>query len=76
MIDHLEIGNIDEIYNDSSEDTALLTEFKIALNKYLSELVTSPVRSLADVIDFNNKNSKLVSPHTNQIQKIIEAYHI
>ncbi|EXB39269.1 Putative amidase [Morus notabilis] len=59
LIDHLEIGNIDEIYNDSSETTTLLSEFKIALNKYLSELVTSPVRSLADVIDFNNKNSKV-----------------
>lgn len=61
LIDHLQITNIDEIYRDPSEDIAMAAEFKIALNAYLKELVTSPVRSLADVIAFNNKNSKLVS---------------
>ncbi|GMN48689.1 hypothetical protein TIFTF001_017853 [Ficus carica] len=59
LIDHLKIQNIDEIMNDPSEDVAMRIEIKIALNKYLTELVTSPVRSLADVIDFNNKNSML-----------------
>ncbi|XP_062082155.1 probable amidase At4g34880 [Humulus lupulus] len=60
VIDHLEITNIDEIMNDiSSEDTAMNTEFKIDLNAYLKELVSSPVRSVADVIVFNKKNSKL-----------------
>ena len=61
LIDNLQISNIDEIYSDPSEDIAMVAEFKIALNAYLKELVTSPVRSLADVIAFNNKNSKLVS---------------
>ncbi|OIT28246.1 hypothetical protein A4A49_23833 [Nicotiana attenuata] len=32
---------------------------KIALNAYLQELVDSPVRSLSDVIIFNQKNSEL-----------------
>ncbi|XP_062019474.1 probable amidase At4g34880 [Rosa rugosa] len=34
-------------------------ECKITLNAYLKELVASPVRSLADVIAFNNKHQKL-----------------
>ncbi|KAF4383691.1 hypothetical protein F8388_014191 [Cannabis sativa] len=60
VIDNLKITNIDEIYNDaSSEVTAMKNDFKIDLNAYLKELVSSPVRSLADVIAFNNKNSKL-----------------
>lgn len=61
MVDNLEIAHFDEIYNGSSEDIALSAEFKIYLNTYLKNLVASPVRSLADVIAFNNKNSKLVS---------------
>lgn len=62
VVDHLNISNIDEINEYSSvEYTALEIEFKVYLNAYLKELVTSKVRSLADVIDFNNKNSELVS---------------
>ncbi|XP_015893437.3 probable amidase At4g34880 [Ziziphus jujuba] len=60
LVDHLEITNIEEILgNSSGEHTALVAEFKIFLNSYLKELVASPVRSLAEVIAFNNKNSKL-----------------
>ncbi|KAJ4965995.1 hypothetical protein NE237_017844 [Protea cynaroides] len=43
----------------SGESTALRTEFKIALNSYLSELVSSPIRTLADAIAFNLKYSTL-----------------
>lgn len=65
LVDHLKITNVLEIFqNSTSEQTALETEFKIFLNAYLKELVSSPVRSLADVIAFNNKNSKLVSIYT------------
>ncbi|VVA15638.1 PREDICTED: putative amidase [Prunus dulcis] len=60
LVDNLEIAHFDEIYyNSSSESIALAAEFKIYLNTYLKNLVASPVRSLADVIAFNNKNSKL-----------------
>ncbi|KAL6270789.1 hypothetical protein ACE6H2_027700 [Prunus campanulata] len=59
LVDNLEIAHFDEIYNASSESIALSAEFKIYLNTYLKNLVASPVRSLADVIAFNNKNSKL-----------------
>ncbi|KAK9941641.1 hypothetical protein M0R45_007343 [Rubus argutus] len=60
LVDNLEIPHLTEIYSDASgEDIALSVEFKISLNAYLKELVASPVRSLADVIAFNNKHKKL-----------------
>ena len=62
MVDNLEIPHLTEIYSDASgEGIAMSVEFKISLNAYLKELVASPVRSLADVIAFNNKHKKLVS---------------
>ncbi|PIN24858.1 Amidase [Handroanthus impetiginosus] len=59
LVDNLEIANINTIFVStlSGEETALLAEFKISLNDYLKELVTSPVRSLAEVIAFNEKFS-------------------
>ncbi|KAJ0076747.1 hypothetical protein Patl1_36088 [Pistacia atlantica] len=61
LVDHLEIANIEVILNStvSGEAVALLAEFKLALNTYLKELVASPVRSLAEVIAFNEKLSGL-----------------
>ncbi|KAG6711862.1 hypothetical protein I3842_05G076800 [Carya illinoinensis] len=57
LIDHLEIANIDVILNATltGEATTLLAEFKLSLNAYLKDLVVSPVRTLADVIFFNEK---------------------
>ncbi|KAL3675210.1 hypothetical protein R1sor_025158 [Riccia sorocarpa] len=43
------------------EETVIQYDFKQDLNAYLTGLVESPVRSLADVITFNNENSKLES---------------
>ena len=64
-MDNLEIANIDVILNiGASKMTALIIEFKQALNKYLKELVASPVRTLADAIAFNKKFSDLVSVFT------------
>ncbi|KAK3194898.1 hypothetical protein Dsin_026208 [Dipteronia sinensis] len=61
VVDNLKITNIDDILNSSAsgELLTLLAEFKVSLNSYLKGLVASPVRSLADVIAFNNKFSKL-----------------
>ncbi|KAL9328846.1 hypothetical protein ACSQ67_003849 [Phaseolus vulgaris] len=59
LVDNLEIENINEIYSGTSEGIAMAFEFKYSLNAYLKDLVTSPVRSLADVIAFNNKHPKL-----------------
>ncbi|KAK4835389.1 hypothetical protein QYF36_009103 [Acer negundo] len=61
VVDNLKIANIDDILNSSAsgELLTLLAEFKVSLNSYLKGLVASPVRSLAEVIAFNNKFSKL-----------------
>ncbi|CDP18696.1 unnamed protein product [Coffea canephora] len=48
---------IASMYNDQFK--AMNVEFKLALNTYLKQLITSPVRSLADAIVFNKKHSKL-----------------
>lgn len=55
LIDNLEIANIDTIMGANEELQAMLVEFKIALNSYLKGLVSSPVRTLSDVIAFNKK---------------------
>ncbi|CAL1398052.1 unnamed protein product [Linum trigynum] len=59
LVDPVEISNITEILSSSYEMDALLAEFKPALNSYLKHLVSSKVRTLADVIAFNNKFPKL-----------------
>ncbi|KAK3412657.1 hypothetical protein EUGRSUZ_I01382, partial [Eucalyptus grandis] len=85
LLDHLELANIDEIFYDSGEDAAMSAEFKLALNTYLQDLVISPVRSLADVIEFNNKhkhvekidqygqNLFLTAQATNGINKAVKS---
>ncbi|CAJ2677542.1 unnamed protein product [Trifolium pratense] len=57
LVDNLKIDN--ELIGDQSEEIALNFEFKLSLNAYLKDLVTSPVKSLADVIAFNKKHPKL-----------------
>ncbi|GLT30711.1 hypothetical protein SLA2020_055020 [Shorea laevis] len=61
LVDNLEIANVNVIlnYTTSGEAIALLAELKLSLNVYLKELVSSPVRSLADVIAFNQNFSNL-----------------
>ncbi|TVU31294.1 hypothetical protein EJB05_22976, partial [Eragrostis curvula] len=58
LVDGLEIPSMNVI-NDakqSGERALMLAEFKLSLNSYLSELSASPVRSLSDIIEFNNKH--------------------
>ncbi|GJN20348.1 hypothetical protein PR202_gb07717 [Eleusine coracana subsp. coracana] len=58
LVDDLEIPSMNVI-NDakqSGERALMLAEFKLSLNSYLSELIVSPVRSLSDIIEFNNKH--------------------
>ncbi|KAJ8572182.1 hypothetical protein K7X08_008693 [Anisodus acutangulus] len=61
LVDNVNIANLETIldFNLSGEESAVLAELKIALNAYLKELVDSPVRSLADIIMFNQNNSEL-----------------
>ncbi|KAG9442591.1 hypothetical protein H6P81_018445 [Aristolochia fimbriata] len=59
LVDNLQIANKSTILDlvASGEGPAVLAELKLSLNSYLSELLRSPVRSLADVILFNNRHS-------------------
>lgn len=63
LIDNLEIKGITTISNAtaSGEAAVAIAEFKIAINAYLKSLVGSSVRSLTDIIAFNNKFSDLVT---------------
>lgn len=63
LIDNLEIANVSKIldHDQSGEQLVMLAEFKMSLNAYLSELAHSPVRSLLDVINFNNEHGVEVS---------------
>ncbi|KAH0455195.1 hypothetical protein IEQ34_015227 [Dendrobium chrysotoxum] len=58
LVDNIEIAGVDTIVNQlqSGEAVALLAEFKLSLNTYLKNLVSSPVRSLSDVIAFNDNH--------------------
>jgi amidase len=51
IIDPAELAHATAYADD--EQAVLLYEFKADLNKYLGELISSPVRTLADVIAFN-----------------------
>ncbi|KAL5066837.1 hypothetical protein RYX36_017724 [Vicia faba] len=59
LVDNLKIDDIDDIIVAQSEIIALNFEFKLSLNAYLKDLIASPVKSLAGVIHFNKKQSKL-----------------
>ncbi|KAI3833229.1 hypothetical protein MKW92_023691 [Papaver armeniacum] len=60
IVDNLEIDNLQTIYSpQSGEQSAMSSEFKQSLNIYLKDLMSSPVRSLADVIAFNKNNPSL-----------------
>jgi amidase len=56
IIDAADIPTAQQMDASKSEMKVLLFEFKADLNKYLAELVSSPVRTLADIITFNNEH--------------------
>ncbi|CAO2833020.1 unnamed protein product [Amaranthus hypochondriacus] len=58
LVDNLELPNMDELMSSNDEKMLMLAEFKVSLNSYLKELIKSPVRSLADVIAFNNNHAQ------------------
>ncbi len=57
IIDPADIPTAQQMASSNSELTVLLFEFKADLNKYLSELLSSPVHTLADIIAFNNAHA-------------------
>lgn len=76
---NLKIENLKTIISNhtaSGEVTALQNEFKISLNAYLEELVSSPIRSLSDAIAFNQKHADLVSaPHSSKLKTDFKMAH-
>ncbi|XP_020587271.1 putative amidase C869.01 [Phalaenopsis equestris] len=58
LVDNLKMRNAEMMENliANGEIILLLAEFKLSLNAYLKDLVSSSVRSLADVIAFNNNH--------------------
>lgn len=70
LIDDLEIENIGTIldFSRNGELAALPAEFKLSLNEYLSELSYSPVRSLLEIIEFDDK-------HRLEVIDMVTKYH-
>ncbi|KAF9224856.1 amidase signature enzyme [Gyrodon lividus] len=64
VIDPVEFPSAERMKTSKAEDIVLTVDFKLALNKYLSELVEVPtgVRSLADVIKFNLEHAEVELP--------------
>ena len=62
LVDLHELPN--ESKYDDSELTVLLYEFKAGLASYLAEFApTSPLKTLADIVAFNERNRDRVMPH-------------
>eukprot|EP01018_Ginkgo_biloba_P037547 Gb_24948 [translate_table: standard] len=59
LVDNLTMSNVSDISNwtTSGERLVLLHDFKHDLNIYLSKLLQSPVRTLADIIAFNSQHA-------------------
>ncbi|HEY0783739.1 MAG TPA: amidase family protein, partial [Thermoanaerobaculia bacterium] len=51
---------------DDTETEVLLYEFKADLNQYLADLASSPVRTLKELIDWNEKNASKELPYFGQ----------
>jgi amidase len=62
VVDNLEVENLSTVLDplQSGEMITLLSEFKLYINKYLQELTYSPVKSLAEIIEYNINNPILV----------------
>ncbi len=64
VVDNLELSPMSDIRSD--ETIVMSTEFKFGLNKYLSNSTQKSIRSLADLIAFNEKNAQDVMPYFRQ----------
>ncbi|XP_006462056.1 hypothetical protein AGABI2DRAFT_151641 [Agaricus bisporus var. bisporus H97] len=76
VVDPADIPSAEEIVRSNNETVVLDTEFKVQLNQWFESLIENPsgVRSLADLIQFNDDNPDLEEPpqFTDQSQ-LIEA---
>ncbi|HEX6508183.1 MAG TPA: amidase [Chloroflexota bacterium] len=58
IIDPADIPTAEQMDSSDSETTVVLFELKHDINKYLSELTHTSMRTLADLIAFNNAHAK------------------
>lgn len=72
-MDNLHIKNVDKILNPahSGELMVMVADFKTSINAYLKDLINSPVRSLSDIIAFNENNPELVSTSPLHVLQLI-----
>jgi amidase len=69
LVDPAELPNMDKV--SDPENSVLLYELKADLNAYLARLgPKAPVRSLKEIIDFNERNKKKEMPYFGQDQFI------
>ncbi|MCC6935351.1 MAG: hypothetical protein IT333_02455, partial [Thermomicrobiales bacterium] len=67
IVDPADIPTADQMASSNAEFTVLLYEFKADLNAYLTTVGPDvPVRSLADLIDFNTANWQVEMPYFGQ----------
>ena len=66
IVDPADIPTAQQMSSSQSELTVLLYEFKADLNKYLGELVSTPVRTLEEIIAFNNAHADEELPYFGQ----------
>lgn len=66
IIDPADIPTAQLMNSSEAEQTVLLYEFKADLNRYLASLASSPVRTLADIIAFNQAHADQELPYFGQ----------
>ncbi|KAG7451518.1 amidase signature enzyme [Guyanagaster necrorhizus] len=75
VVDPADIPSAEEIVTSNNETIVLDVDFKIELNRYFSGLIKNPsgVRSLADLIKFNNDHPDLEEPvnYTDQSTQVL-----
>jgi amidase len=57
IIDPADIPTAKQMADSKSEETVLLFELKAGLNAYLADLASSPVRTLAEILAFNEAHA-------------------
>jgi amidase len=72
IIDPADIPTAKQMETSEAEITVLHYEFKADLNRYLAALASSPVRTLAEIIAFNQVHAEEMLPYFGQ-ELLIEA---
>lgn len=66
IVDPADIPTAKQMADSKSEETMLLFELKAGLNAYLADLVSSPARTIAEIIAFNEAHAGEELPYFGQ----------